>query len=166
MEKKGKKEVFEKEEYKRAAEKAMSLLLVQDRTEKGLRERLNRADFSEEAVDFAIKYVRDYGYLDDYRFASNYIEFRKGTKSRRELRYKLLQKGVSEEIAVQALAGYDVEEELSALRNQLYKKLKGRNLVEMDYKEKQKVMSYLSGKGYEISHIRAVTEEFMQNENH
>ena len=59
----------EPDEVRKAKEKAMRLLLQQDRTEKELRDRLYRAGFSETASEAAMQYVSGFGYLDDRRYA-------------------------------------------------------------------------------------------------
>lgn len=147
------------EEHKAAAGKAMKLLLVQDRTEKELQNRLQRAGFSEAAVQYAVEYVRRFGYVDDLRYARNYIAFRKEGKSRKELRYKLLGKGVSEEVLAEAFRDYEGGEEEEAIRRQMRKKLKARSLLHMDYEEKNKLIAFLARKGFEISKIRSVLKE-------
>lgn len=147
------------EENKKATAKAMSLLLQQDRTKKELSDRLYRAGFSEYAISYALSYVEGFGYIDDYRYASNYISFHKGERSRKELRYKLQNKGVPEEILAEVFAEYVSEDEEDALRRQLIKKLRGRNLAGMEYKEKEKIMAYLARKGYAINKIKKVMSE-------
>lgn len=147
------------EENKRAAEKAMNLLLSQDRTRKELSDRLYRAGFSESAASYAISYVESFGYIDDYRYASNYLSFHKGDRSRKELRYKLMNKGVPPEIISEVFMEYEVEDELSALRRQMEKKLRGRSLDEMEYKDREKVVAYLARKGYAVPMIRRVMQE-------
>ena len=82
----------EPEEVRKAKEKAMRLLLQQDRTEKELRDRLYRAGFSETASEAAMQYVSGFGYLDDRRYAENYISFHKGRRSRKEISFKLKQR--------------------------------------------------------------------------
>ncbi|MFR2953958.1 MAG: hypothetical protein ACLTJ7_03590 [Clostridium sp.] len=54
----------EPDEVRKAKEKAMRLLLQQDRTEKELRDRLYRAGFSETASEAAMQYVSGFGYLE------------------------------------------------------------------------------------------------------
>ena len=73
----------EPDEVRKAKEKAMRLLLQQDRTEKELRDRLYRAGFSETASEAAMQYVSGFGYLDYRRFAENYISFLIGRRSRK-----------------------------------------------------------------------------------
>ena len=90
------------EEQKNARRKAMLLLEHMDRTEKGLSDRLRQAGFSAEATEDAMNYVRSYGYLNDYRYAMNYITFHMGTKSRQKILQELLGKGIDRETALAA----------------------------------------------------------------
>ena len=90
------------EEQKNARRKAMLLLEHMDRTEKGLSDRLRQAGFSAEATEDAMNYVRSYGYLNDHRYAMNYISFRMGTKSRQKILQELSGKGIDRETALAA----------------------------------------------------------------
>ena len=91
------------EEQKNARRKAMLLLEHMDRTEKGLSDRLRQAGFSAEATEDAMNYVRSYGYLNDYRYAMNYISFRMGTKSRQKILAGAFGKGIDRETALGSL---------------------------------------------------------------
>ena len=73
------------EERNRARKKAMRLLEHMDRTEKGLTDKLRQAEFSPEAVEDAIAYVKSYGYINDARYARTYISFRMETRSRQKI---------------------------------------------------------------------------------
>lgn len=150
------------EEYRRAAEKAMSLLLQQDRTKKNLQDRLYRARFSEKASAYALQYVMHFGYVDDLRYAQNYISYHKGERSRKELRYKLMERGVPPEIIAEAFSEYEEESEYEALKKTLEKKLKGKSLSELDYPAREKVAAYLARKGYALSAIRSVMREWSE----
>ncbi len=147
------------DEEKKAAEKAMNLLLQQDRTKKELQDRLYRAGFSEKAATYAMNYVMSFGYIDDLRYASNYISFLSGNRSRKELRYKLMNKGVPPEVIAEAFLEYEDETEQEALRYMLRKRLKGRRLSDMDYQEKNKIVAYLGRKGFSLPAIRSVIKE-------
>ncbi len=152
------------EECKKATEKAMNLLLRQDRTKKELEERLYRAGFSEKAIEHAMEYVMSFGYIDDRRFASTYIAFHKGNRSRKELRYRLLEKGVPKEIIGEVLLEYEETDEKEALQNMLRKRLKGKRLSGMEWSEKEKIIAYLGRKGYPISQIKIVLQEWEENQ--
>lgn len=152
----------EDEECKRAAKKAMDLLLQQDRTEKNLRDRLYRAGFSEKASEYAVRYVVHFGYVDDLRYAQNYISLQKGKRSKKELRYKLMERGVPPELAAEAFLDYEEETECEALRLQLAKRLGGQRLSDMDIPARDKVAAYLVRKGYPLPAVRSVMREWME----
>ena len=112
------------EEQKNARRKAMLLLEHMDRTEKGLSDRLRQAGFSAEATEDAMNYVRSYGYLNDYRYAMNYISFRMGTKSRQKILQELSGKGIDRETALAAweeAAEIEEPDELAILRTTVEK---------------------------------------------
>lgn len=146
-------------ECKKATEKAMNLLLQKDRTKKELEERLRRLGFSEEASQYAMQYVMSFGYINDLRYASEYIDLHKRNRSYRELRFKLLKKGIDKEILFQAFADYDVQDEEEALRYMLTKRLRGRNISELSYEETKKIIAYLARKGYAITAIQRVIKQ-------
>ena len=84
---------------KRAKKRAMHLLEDMDRTESALREKLKAGQYPGECNRAEqLTYVRSFGYLDDARYAENFIMSRKDTKSKREIKALLSQKGVSDDI--------------------------------------------------------------------
>lgn len=141
---------FPNEPSKEAVKKAMALLLHKDRTEKELRDRLYKAGFEEEAVCFAMEYVSDFGYINDERYAEQYVLYHRDKRSRCECREKLRQKGISETIVESALSAFedDVDHEEEAIRALLAKRLHGRSIEDLTFEEKQKQMRYLAGKGF------------------
>ena len=70
-----------------------------DRTEKGLVDKLIQSGFSAEAAADAVAYVKDYGYINDSRYALNYIMGRIHDRSRQKIFQELLQKGINRETA-------------------------------------------------------------------
>ena len=78
---------------KRARKRAMYLLQKMDRTEKQLREKLVQSEYPEEIVEDAIAYVRSYHYIDDVRYAENYVRCHQDTKSKMQIKIALTQKG-------------------------------------------------------------------------
>ena len=159
-----KNETPEQEECRKAAEKAMNLLLAQDRTRKELLDRLHRAGFSEHASEYAMNYVTGFGYIDDLRYAANYISCQGKKRSRKELRYKLMSKGVGSNVIAEAFEDYEPEDEREALRSALGKRLKGRDLSAADEKERNKIIAYLAGKGYPLPAIKQVMREREETE--
>ena len=74
-------------------------------------------------IDMAIEYVKSFGYLNDARYAENFIRSRQNSKSRKEIQAALLQKGVSSELIGQAMElCYEDGDEEAAIRSILRKK--------------------------------------------
>ena len=82
---------------RRAKMKAMLLLKSMDYSEKGLRDKLIRLYYPPKAIDDALEYVISYGYIDDERYARNYVRFKKDSQSRKQIEFTLQQKGVCKE---------------------------------------------------------------------
>ena len=69
MEEKIRKEVI----LKRAKLRALHLLEDMARTDSALREKLRQGMYSADAVDKAVEYVKSFGYLNDARYADNFV---------------------------------------------------------------------------------------------
>lgn len=144
---------------KRAKLRALHLLADMDRTEASLREKLLQGFCPPDIAEEAIEYVRSFGYLDDTRFAENFVQSRQGTKSRQEIRAALLKKGVSEEAADRALeVRYDEREEAEAIRKLLRKKRFDPSCSQD--RERQKIYGYLARKGFRYDLIRQVIQNY------
>lgn len=155
-------EILQKVISKRAKLRAMHLLEDMDRSEAALREKLVQGLYPEEAVETAISYVRSFGYLDDARYAMNFVQSRKSSKSRREILYQLCQKGISKETAKEAVeAGFDQEDETDAIRRILEKKRVDSGTATPQ--QMQKLYGYLARKGFRYEDIRQVIQNYDEN---
>ena len=63
---------------KRATVRAMALLKNKDYTRKGLEDKLRDGYYPDKCVEHAIEYVSQFGYINDDRFAENYVNFKAG----------------------------------------------------------------------------------------
>ena len=155
-------EILQKVISKRAKLRAMHLLEDMDRSEAALREKLVQGLYPEEAIETAISYVRSFGYLDDARYAMNFVQSRKSSKSRREILYQLCQKGISKETAKEAVeAGFDQEDETDAIRRILEKKRVEPGTATPQ--QMQKLYGYLARKGFRYEDIRQVIQNYDEN---
>ena len=148
--------------YRRARLRAMHLLEDMDRTEAGLREKLRQGEYPEEVTEKAIAYVRSFGYLNDARYAENFILSRQDTKSRREIEALLIKKGVAREIIDQAFSVcYTENGELEAVRKILRKKRFDPDSA--DSLQMQKIYGYLARKGFRYETIRQVIQNHAED---
>ena len=144
---------------KRAKLRALHLLSDMDRTENALREKLRLGLYPQEIIDAAVEYVRSFGYLNDARYAENFVRSRQGMKSRREIRAQLLQKGVPSEMIEDAFEACGEEGgEADAIRRLLEKKRF--DPVCADEREIQRLYGYLARKGFSYETVRQVIQNY------
>lgn len=135
----------------RAKKRAMFLLERMDRTEHQLRDKLMQNGYPAVCVDLAIDYVKKYHYIDDLRYATNYISYQQKRKGRQKLKIDLLTKGIDKNVIEQALdEAFDSDEQIK-IRQLLEKK--HYDPMECDRKEKQKTYQYLMRRGFKGSDI-------------
>ena len=141
---------------KRCKLRAMNLLQKKDYTEKQLRDKLSEGLYPREIIDDAIHYVKAYHYLDDERYARDYITYHMSIRSKNRIIQDLSGKGISKDIFMPIVEELYVEEdsdvELDQIKKLLLKKHYDPELTE--YKEKQKIMAFLMRKGFQMSDIR------------
>ena len=155
-------EILQKVICKRAKLRAMHLLEDMDRSESALREKLRQGLYPPEAVEAAISYVKSFGYLDDARYAENFVQSRKASKSRREILYQLCQKGVSREIAQQVVEEcFDGQDETEAILKIIEKKRV--DLRTATPEQMQKLYGHLAQKGFRYEDIRQVIQNYDEN---
>ena len=154
LETKEKSEEEIKDEVRRAKLRALHLLTAMDRTEANLREKL-QASYCEEAVETAIDYVKQFGYLDDERFVKNYIESKSRTKSKKQIEQELLlKKGVSKEAIRKGFEDAEMEDITVVI--QKYMQKKKIDPRDCDYEQKQKFFVYMLRKGFQIEDLKMV----------
>ena len=142
---------------KRAKLRAMHLLEAMDRTESGLRSKLKDNGYPDIAIDRAIDYVKSFGYINDERYASNFIECRKDTKSRREIYALLLRKGIDKDIMDTAFEkAYDGYDDGAAIKRLIEKKHVDVSTASRE--ELSKLYGYLGRKGFSYEDIRKVVQ--------
>ncbi len=140
---------------KRAKLRAMNLLQKKDYTEKQLRDKLSDGDYPAEFIDDAIAYVKSFNYIDDERYARDYIAYHMSSRSRNRIIQDLSAKGISKDIyqdILDELYQEDGDAELDQIKKLLIKKHYDPEITE--FADKQKIMAFLMRKGYNSSDIR------------
>lgn len=140
----------------RVKKRAMFLLERMDRTEQQLYDKLRQSGYPEGCIVAAVDYVKQFHYIDDFRYAKNYIRYQQNKKSRQRLMLDLMQKGVSREWIERALE----EEFVSDEREKIKKLLEKRHYdASSDRKEQQRMYQYLMRRGYKSGDILAVMRQ-------
>ena len=156
------RELSEEELDEIREKRAMHLLEDMDRSEAGLREKLKAGLYPEDLIEAAVTYVKSFGYLNDVRYAENFILARKSTKSKREILALLNRKGIcSADIEKAFESCYGESEEVEAVRRILAKKKV--DVRTADEREMQKIYGYLGRKGFRYDVVRQVIQNSIEN---
>ena len=156
------REITEELLPKRAKLRCMNLLQTKDYTKEQLRQKLRQGFYAEATIEEAIEYVSSYGYVDDFRYASDFIYYNQEHKSRKRIENDLLKKGISKETVLAAWAEWEEQgnvqdEERQIMRCLAKKQFNERNA---DMKEMQKIYGFLLRKGFKAETIRKVLGKY------
>lgn len=135
---------------KRAKKRALNLLESRDYTSGQLREKLRQGEYPSACIDEAIAYVESYGYVDDLRYAKDFITYHLETKSRTRMEQDLMRKGISKDIIGAAFEELEQEgtgqDEMAMIVRLLEKKkYDSRTASKQD---KQRMYGFLYRKGF------------------
>ena len=106
--------------------------------------------YPEQCISDALKWAQEKHYVDDRRFAENYIRWNGEGKSRKRLMYDLTQKGISRELAEELLEEMPPDE-AAQIRKELEKQKY--HPEKADLKERQRIAAKLSRRGYSWTQI-------------
>ena len=129
------------------------LLAARDYTEKEVTDKLRSSHYPDYIIEEILSYGREKHYLDDFRYAQDYIAIRKASKSIRQLKYQLSMKGISDDILSQIEEQNDAEE-LFPVVKRYWEKKKGTL-----YEKNAKTYQYFVRKGYDSSLIKEIIRQ-------
>lgn len=151
-------------EAERAYQKCLYMLERRDYTESELRRKLKIKEFEPEAIDGAILRLKEYGFVNDRRFAEQYLRYHYTEYSRKMLSMKLLQKGIKaemfDEVYEQMLKESDDSPEREALCRVIETALrkaerKGLSRYELPADERNRIIASAYRKGFSVSQINS-----------
>ena len=132
------------EEFDEQKTKVMKYIIFKKRTENEVRQKFNNV-IEENMLDDIIEYLKEAKYINDYEFIEKQINEYKllKTLSIKEIRYKLLSKGLDKDLIDEYI---DIHyEELKEYENNCMEKIKAKKSSSMD---EEKLKQYLYRKGY------------------
>lgn len=141
---------------KRAKLRCMNLIKSRDYTREQMKDKLEQGGYPEPVIEEALDYAVSGRYIDDLRYAENFITCSHEKKSRRRIENDLLQKGISAETIARAWAQWEddgnEQDEDEQIRTLLAKKHFDAETA--DRKELQKMYAFLARKGFDGDKIR------------
>ena len=162
--------------YQRCKERSLYLLTGTAKTERRLREKLQKSEhYTEEIIERTLSFLKEYDYINDYRYCMQYLEENAHRRSAKDMQSKLYGRGVDGSVIREAMEDFqrkhreegaessfeeqrENEPERIALKRWLEKK--SRNMDLSDWKESQKLTASLLRKGFSYSMI----QEYLQQE--
>ena len=140
---------------KRAKKRALNLLESRDYTSGQLREKLRQGDYPQACIDEAIDYVESYGYVDDLRYAKDFITYHREHKSRTRIGQDLMRKGIGRDIieaAFEELEQSGTGQDETAMIVKLLEKKKY-DVRTASKQDKQRMYGFLYRKGFHTDAI-------------
>lgn len=136
---------------KRGKTRVYHLLSRRDYTYNQLVKKLVGGGYQISHVQNILNYFVENNLINDERYANNYIEIMKDKKSKKEIEYLLIKKGIDKRLVRETLNESD-QEELKVAIN-LIKSKYTTSANDIDYNMKRKIYSYLARKGFESKNI-------------
>ncbi len=148
------------DEYERARDAAMRLIVQRPRSVREVTQRLGRRDFAPKTIEQVVDRLQELDLLDDLAFARYWVEQRETFKPRspRALRQELAQKGVARGVIDEVVAGVDAE---GAARKAAQSRV-NRWVGLPEELFFQKMAGYLQRRGFGYEMTKQITEEMWQ----
>lgn len=145
-----------------ALSSALRLLTVRDRSESELLRRLREKKFPDDEIAAALERCRDFGYLDDRRFALNRARMlmREGRAVGSRLGWELRRGGVADELIDLAMTAAAAEyPPLDVLRELLERRYPHYDHRHADDRERRRVIQFLQRRGFALGDILSVLQK-------
>lgn len=144
----------------RARNRALHIVTRRDITESQLADKLTDGKYPENIINITIQFMKEHGFVNDARYASNYVWCKADTRSRRQMEAYLYSKGIAQTVIDSACDEYYAAN--SNAQNDLIRKLiekRCHDTSAMTYGEKSKTIAYLARKGFDYDNIQYVMNE-------
>jgi len=139
----------------RCIKRAMNLLQKKSFAEGELARKLSDGGYPEEVALKAIEYVKSFGYIDDVRYASDYIRYHSSQgRGKNRIRLDLRAKGISDESFEKA---WDENTELGLIpgpEEEIRKLLEKKHFdPDMERSDKDKIAAFIMRRGFSAEDI-------------
>jgi regulatory protein len=150
---------------KKARSRALRFLTYRARTVKELETYLQQKEFAAGIVASVIAEMKDYGYLDDYKFSRDFINYRKSRGyGKKRIKYELKLKGIERDCVEELIAdSFDREEELNVIRDMLRKRMPDDGIIDQRWVVRQ--AGFLARRGFQENLIMNILRELDNTDN-
>jgi regulatory protein len=144
----------------KATDRALTLLEYRKRSKAEIVQRLKRVGFDEDIIEETAVRLEKMGLIDDADFSQSWVNHRLAGNAmgKNRIRWELRQKGISSELAEEALAGVDADDEFQSALDTAMRRWKKDNNT--DYQAKRRRMvAFLGRQGFNWEIIDKVLNE-------
>jgi regulatory protein len=159
-------ELYSQAENQSAFNKAIAYISKLMRSEKQVKEYLEKKGYEQTAIDYAVDKLREYKYLDDDAYAKMILSHQMNVKKSGEMavREAFRKNGIPREIADAALEEYLPEQQIENAKQQYQKLFKKYQREQDSYKRKNKIAQAMARRGFNWETIKSVSS-FFEEEN-
>lgn len=144
---------------------ALRLLNRYDKTQKEMREYLIDKSVSQDTADKVVDYLVEYNFLNDKRYAKNYIDKKISRYGEKKIFFDLILKGLDEEFLKSEFKKIPDEKKIEIGIKICQKKYDSIKLKFEDFKIKHKLICHMVGKGYDYNLVAKIIEKVMKDNN-
>ena len=154
------KELILEDNYITGKTKALKYLEASLRSEHQVREYLEKREYEESVIDRVVEFLKEYKFIDDTYYAKAYATQNIRSQGKNNIKYKLMQRGIGEEIIVKTLDDIPSEEEYNTALKLAEKRCAVLCKNERDlWKIKTKLNTFLLSKGYGYDTVKSVIDK-------
>jgi regulatory protein len=156
------KVISEQAENQSAFNKGISYISKLMRSEKQLTDYLNKKGYEDAAVEYALRKMKEYKYIDDEEYAKMILSHQIHVKraGMMEAKAALRKNGIPDNIIEDALAAYDDDAQLENAKLQYEKLAKKYQNVDDDLKKRQKIFQAMARRGFGWDLIKKAARSF------
>ncbi|APM40598.1 recombination regulator RecX [Clostridium kluyveri] len=159
------KDIIYKDNYIRCKRSALYIIEKSYKTEKQMYDKLIK-NFDEGIVKECIKFLKEYNFIDDNKFAEMYVKEKIHSQGRNKIKYSLIEKGIKESIIDEKLYSIDnsLEEKIAfdMAKKKYYLIIKSENNINKVY---NKLGNYMVKNGYDFDLVRYILKKIIKEHN-
>lgn len=150
-------------DIERAKSRAINYISGKLKTKYEVRLKLKENGFTEDIIDEVLDILENEEYLNDRVFCEIFIEDKKKLNGygKNKIKILLIQKGISKNIFEDFLDEFEYDEEFDNALKMGIKKLELLSNEEDNFKKKQKIINYLTYRGFGFDVINDVLKEIL-----
>ena len=144
--------------FDRGKERALYMLDKSYKTKRYIMDKLKAGLYPEGIIDKVVAFLEEINLINDLRYAEMYIDYKRASKSKKQIVQDLYVKGVDKKLIDQAFEESDFSDK-DSLKKYIEKRKNKYDLT--DRKDIQKFYSYLVSKGYSYGDVKDALREYI-----